>query len=185
MSYYTFNPPGDTSFTAGGNIVYTLTARDQFGNPAPNSGSISLAAIGGVSVTFVEGVTRSFGGASAITITVTSTLAQSFTVRAANTIYPDIKGASDIVTVNPAAANSFNILSSSNPITVGTGRLLRVRLIDQYNNPIDSASVLFSAPALPSDAFLGTNPLTKDSTVTTNTSGITRSIVHCQQVNSI
>ena len=172
LSNYTFAPSGAQNFTAGGNLVYTITARDQFGNGVLNTGSINLTAVGGSGVTFVEGNPLGFGGDSTVTLTVTTDQAQSFAVRAENSGNSLIAGQSGLVTVAPAAADHFVVLSATAPITVGNERLLQVRLEDVYNNPVPSAGVTFSAPVLPSDAHLGTNPLTKDSTVTTGSGGV-------------
>ncbi len=171
VSYYTFTPSGDVNFTAGGNTIFTLKARDQYGNAVANTGSVTLTAVGAAGATFTGGITRSFGGLDSINIQVNDTLAEKFTVRAVNTVNGQIKGESGLITVGPDVADHFVVLSDTGPITVGTSRLLQVRLEDQYDNPVPSAVVTFTAPALPSDAYFGT-PGTKIATPSTNATGV-------------
>ncbi len=145
VSYYTFTPPDAQSVTAGSNQAFTLTARDQFGNGVLNSADITLSAIGGTSVNFVEGTARNFAGDSVLTVTVNSLVAQSFTVQALNNLNSQIKGLSGLITVTADVANQLAILPNvADPIVVGTSRLLRVRLEDTNGNPIASSLVAFT-----------------------------------------
>jgi hypothetical protein len=132
---------------------------------------VTLTAVGATGATFTGGSTRSFGGTSSINIQVNDTVAEKFTVRATNTVNTQIKGESGLVTVGPDAADHFVVVSNPGPITVGTERLLQVILEDQYNNPVPSAVVTFTAPALPSDSYFGT-PGNKSAAPVTNAAGL-------------
>ena len=56
----------------------------------------------------------------------------------------NVNGESGLVTVNGAAADHFVKLSSETAITVGTDRLLQVRLEDAYGNDLSGESVTFT-----------------------------------------
>ncbi len=166
---YTFSPTGPTSFNAGANQVFTLTARDPYGNGVINSDDVTLTAFGGASVTFVEGAGRNFAGDSVLTVTVTSTLMQNFTVRVVNDGSGEINGESDLVTVNPAGADHLTMLSTSDPINVRGSRLLRAALEDTYNNRITGSSVTFTGRR--GNGYFGTES-NSDTTVTVDQNGV-------------
>ncbi|MGD9898885.1 MAG: hypothetical protein AB7T22_07115 [Calditrichaceae bacterium] len=133
VSYYTFTPSGNNSITAGGSVGFTLTARDQFGNPVINNDQITLSAPGSATAVFSGGPFQ-FSNSSTLNFSVSDDTKGSFIVRAAKTINTEIKGESGLITVNAAAADHFVIISSQDAITTDTERLLQVGLEDVYNN---------------------------------------------------
>jgi hypothetical protein len=148
VAYYEF-VPADSQFTAAGDsVLFTITARDAYGNGVLNSGQVNLSAVGSTTAAFRQDMPIGFGGDSTITTAVVDERAGSFTVRAVNNSNTSVKGESGLITVNPDVEDHFVILSSQDPIRVGTDRLLQVRLEDQYNNVI-------SGPVSPSTAFRG------------------------------
>ncbi|KAA3615015.1 MAG: hypothetical protein D8M58_11225 [Calditrichaeota bacterium] len=157
VSYYTFSPATDSSIIAGVNIQFTLTAKDQFGNDVINNGSVTLDGQGSSTETFSSGP-YSFGGSSTLIFTVSDTTAGSFTVVAENTITSTISGQSGLVTVSPAAAAQFSIISSTSDIVAGTDRLLQVGLEDQYGNRLDDGSNVTFSTFAGTGTFSGANP---------------------------
>ncbi len=143
VSYYSFAPATSQVTTAGSSLNFTITARDVYGNAVDNSDQITLSAVGGTGVTFSPGTTLSFAGGSSVNISVTDTVAESFTVRAEKVTDANINGESGQITVNPATPDHFRILSSQTAITVGESRLLQVALEDRYGNRVKDSLVVF------------------------------------------
>ncbi|MCB0282234.1 MAG: Ig-like domain-containing protein, partial [Calditrichaeota bacterium] len=137
VSYYSFNPSSDTSFTAGDptGVDFTITALDQYDNLATST-PISITTQGTATASFNPTSPVSFTGSTA-NVTVTGTEAGVFTLKATKDA-PNIAGTSGLVTVNAGAADQFAILSSSANITAATSRILRVQLQDQFNNALGS-----------------------------------------------
>ena len=170
VSYYTFTPANDTSFTAGDSLQFILTARDQYGNGVINSNQIALTTVGSDSATIDGGSTPSFSNDSTLTITVRDTVAENFTIRADSS---QISGQSGLITVNPNTADHYVILSSSDPIVVRGERLLRVAVEDTFNNPINNQLVLFKT--FGGNGYFGTTD-NFELTVSTNQLGIAEAL---------
>ena len=93
---------------------------------------------------------KAFGKCRQRPMAVTSTVAQSFTVQARKSGVPSVSGESGLVTVNPDVPDNFVILpGTEDPMNVGTERLLRVRLEDQYANRISDSTVTFEILSAP------------------------------------
>ena len=135
VSYYTFSPATNVTLTAGSSQTFVITAYDQYGNTVKNNGSINVTVVGGDSATLNRTNPISFGGNDTVQVRVTDTYVEDFTLRAENTSDNTVNGESGLITVQPAAPDHFVILSSQANITVGTTRLLQVKLVDAYGNP--------------------------------------------------
>ena len=143
--HYTLSPAIDTSFIAGGSLFYTITARDENGNPVVNSDSIILTTPGSTTAWFTEGDRLGFNGSSSVTATVHDTIAGQFGIKVENRDNSNINGESGIITVQPSGQDHFVISSAStDPIEVGTDRMLQVTLEDAYNNAIKDSVVTFT-----------------------------------------
>ncbi len=144
VAYYSLTPTGDQSIQAGGSISYTVTARDQYGNGVLNSDDIIVSTPGSSTATVSPSTTLNFSNDSTLTFTVSDTIAGSFTVHVEKSTDSDVNGESGLVTVSAAAADHLTKLSSEASITVGTDRLLQVRLEDTYGNDLANANVTFT-----------------------------------------
>ncbi len=167
VSYYTFAPVSDTSFTAGGSLQFILTARDQFGNGVRNNGSAGID--GGAGVTIVEGTPLSFSGDSTVTFNVQKTLAEDFSITATNTVNSQITGQSGLIQVLPADADHFVILSNLSPVVVGGQRQIKIALEDQYNNRL--ADSVLTLTAFQGTGYFGI-PGNQSASVQTDASGV-------------
>jgi len=61
VGYYTFLPASDTTMTVGASRSYVLEARDQYGNPVANSGSVNLMPVTSSTAEFSRGNPVPFG----------------------------------------------------------------------------------------------------------------------------
>ncbi|MEJ2052544.1 MAG: hypothetical protein P8X42_01375, partial [Calditrichaceae bacterium] len=173
VAYYEFTPSANQATTAGTGIAYTLTARDEFDNAVVNSDDVTLSTPGSSTATFNTGTSINFSGSSTVNFTATDNTAGTFAIRAVNDSDPTVNGESGVITVNPDVEDHFVIVSSTAPITVGNERLLQVRLEDQYNNIIPSASVTFSTVL--GSGYFGT-PGNTTSAQTTGSNGVAEAL---------
>ncbi len=144
VAYYTFNPSADQTISAGGSINYTITARDQYGNGVVNSQSVTVSTPGSSTATVSPSSNLTFANDSTLSFSVSDNTAGSFTVQVSNDNDSNINGESGLVTVQATTADHFVKLSSESAITVGTDRLLQVRLEDAYGNDLSGESVTFT-----------------------------------------
>ncbi len=143
ISYYTFSPSTNINLTAGSSQLFVITAYDQYGNTVKNTGSINVTVVGGDSAKLNRINPISFNGNDTVQVRVTDNYVEDFTLRAENTADNTINGESGLITVQPAAPDHFVILSSQSAITVGTSRLLQVKLVDAYGNPHPDSLTLY------------------------------------------
>ncbi len=144
VSYYAFSPSADQTLTAGGSLNYTITAKDQYGNGVINSDNVTISTPGSNTANVSPGTSMAFANDSTLNFSVSDNTAGSFTVQAVNDNNSNVNGESGLVTVQAAAADHFVKLSSETAITVGTDRLLQVRLEDVYGNDLSGQSVTFT-----------------------------------------
>ena len=139
-STFTVNPAAAASFslsasstvTAGAGFSLKVTALDAYGNVATTyGGKATLTASDGQSV---SPSTVSFASSTATpgVATVTAVLDKVDTLTLSATA-GSVKGTSNKITVNPAAAASF-LLNAQNAVTAGTGFSLKVTALDAYGN---------------------------------------------------
>ncbi len=169
VSYYEFSPSTDQTTTAGTAISFTVTARDIYGNAVANSDQIQFTALNATGATFTPGSTLSFGGASAVNISVTDTVVETIHVRGEKVGNSNINGQSGAITVNPAPAARLQEITGSGSATVGSNVLIRVKLLDQYANALSDSTVKFRR-IRGSGTFVSTASDTVD--VITDASGI-------------
>ncbi|NOX88030.1 MAG: hypothetical protein GXO77_03320, partial [Calditrichaeota bacterium] len=143
VSYYSFNPSGDQSVTAGNAVNFTITARDQYGNGVINSDNVNITTPGSSTATVSPSASLSFSNDSTLSFSVQDTIAGSFTVQAENATNSSVNGESGLITVNAGSADHFVKLTAEDSITAGTERLLQVRLEDVYGNDVASQTVTF------------------------------------------
>ncbi len=144
VDYYAFNPSSDQTITAGGSVNYTITAKDRYGNGVINSDNVTVSTPGSNTATVSPSSALSFSNDSTLSFSVSDNTVGSFTVKVANDNDSNVNGESGLVTVNAASADHFVKLSSEASITVGTDRLLQVRLEDAYGNDLSGQDVTFS-----------------------------------------
>ncbi len=144
VSYYAFNPSGDQTITAGGSVNYTVTAKDQYGNGVVNSDNVTVSTPGSSTATVSPSSALSFSNDSTLSFSVSDNTVGSFSVQVTNDNDSNVNGESGLVTVDASGADHFVKLSSETTITVGTDRLLQVRLEDAYGNDLSGESVTFT-----------------------------------------
>ncbi len=144
VSYYTFDPSTDQTISAGGTVNYTITAKDQYGNGVINAQSVTVSTPGSATATVSPSNNLTFANDSTLSFSVSDNTTGSFTVRVINDNDSNVNGESGLVTVQAGAADHFVKLSSEASITVGTDRLLQVRLEDAYGNNLSGQSVTFT-----------------------------------------
>ncbi len=169
IDHYVFTPTGVDSFLAGASKTFTLQALDQYNNPVTNTESVNLSAIGSNTVVFSRGTPVAFNNSDTIMFSISDTVVENFRVLAENVLNTNATGLSGIQKIKPAAPASLVTLSSTAPITVGTSRLLQVRVEDQYGNVHPDSSLKFKKISAGDGTF--SNGL--DSIIVlTNTSGV-------------
>jgi hypothetical protein len=166
VSYYSFNPSTDQSFTAGGaGSSFTVTARDQYDNVVTSSDSVIFSAEGSGTATFSPNDSLTIASGTTVSVTVQDNTAGSFNIKATRlkngAADATVNGTSGLFTVAVAAASSITEVSSSSAITAGGTRRLQVRVDDQYGNVISGAAVTFAINT-GTGSFSGSNPATTD-----------------------
>ena len=119
-------------------------ARDAFGNGVLNSDSVAFTAINGTGVVFSTNDTLQFGSDSTLTVTVSDTVSESFTVRVQKIGAPGVGGQSGLITVNPDTPTDLVKLTPDTIGVVATELLLRAQLIDQYGNVVPGEDLTFT-----------------------------------------
>ncbi len=113
VSYYTFSPQGEQNMVAGDSLTYTLTGRDQYGNPVKNNDTVNLSASGSSTAVFIP-ASPTFNNSNSLNFQVTDTQTGSFNIVAEKTTDASVNGRSDLITVNPAALDYVLVRSESN-----------------------------------------------------------------------
>jgi hypothetical protein len=141
VAYYTLVPQTAT-ITAGGSIQFTVTARDQFGNPVANDDSVSISVLG--STTAVYPSKGYFNNNSSFIFVVTETQSGNFVAKVVNLDNSALSVQSGIITVNPGVPTTITKVSGdSNGIIAGANQILRARVTDINGNAVNGVLVEF------------------------------------------
>ena len=68
---------------------------------------------------------------------------QTYTVSAAKIFDTDVDGTSDLITVNPAGADSLLYLAGSDTVNAGAASILRASVVDTFGNAVSSEQIQF------------------------------------------
>src|SRR6266566_3792263 len=166
-THFTLAAPA--SATSGVAFSFTVTAQDQFNNPATGySGTVHFSSSDGAATLPVDSTLSSGTG----TFSATLKTAGSQTLTATDTVTASITGTSGAITVSPAAATHFTLAAPASA-TSGVAFSFTVTAQDQFNNTVTgySGTVHFSssdgAATLPVDSTLSSGTGTFSATLKT------------------
>jgi hypothetical protein len=143
-----FSPAGNITINAGADLIYVITALDQFGNSVTNNNTLDINFSPSGTQTAVP-ANPVFNNADTVLVTVSDTETGIFRVLTNVQGSPQIDGQSGLITVSTASPHHLVKVSNEDSITVGTTRLMEVRVEDEFDNPIpgrirDSLVVLYT-----------------------------------------
>src|SRR6266581_2448695 len=166
-THFTLAAPA--SATSGVAFSFTVTAQDQFNNPATGySGTAHFTSSDGAATLPADSTLSNGTG----TFSATLKTAGSRTITATDTVSSSITGTSGAITVSPAAATHFTLAAPASA-TSGVAFSFTVTAQDQFNNTVTgySGTVHFSssdgAATLPVDSTLSSGTGTFSATLKT------------------
>src|SRR6185369_6955257 len=134
---FTTGPVTITAGVASGTI--TVQRQDQFNNPNTSDAdrTVTLASDSPGTVTFTPASPITItNGTGSVNFTYTDTKAGTPTITAASTVPSTITSATQLETVNPAAASKLVFTTSAVTVTAGVASTtITVQRQDQFNNP--------------------------------------------------
>ena len=144
-SYYSFSPSGDNIISANDSIEYTVTARDQYGNPVPSVSFVNIIPSGSSTAIINPIPPLFFGTDTSVVFTVRDTVVGSFSVRAEKQFENEISGQSGLITITPDSTtiNIVEVSGDASGIPAGNDQLLRVRVSDSFANVVPGDSIRF------------------------------------------
>ncbi len=123
-----------STVTAGNSTNATVTAKDSYGNVATGyTGTVHLTSTDGAAVLPAD-YTFTGGDNGSHVLAVTLKTAGTRTITATDTGNGSITGASNNITVDPAAAASFDLTGTPATLTAGNSAGVTVTARDAYNN---------------------------------------------------